>query len=168
MTWTYHDLIYADGSWCPPEPQERDAQRPVRGASLPVLRVPGAEQAARDMLELVSCAQRLASPTHRVEWRVRAWRGQVQHSELHEHGAQRPAGGVARTQLLDEVEPWNPLVVPSSKPPPAYDNAAPRTRADATHRHNEGAAHKVHAAAEPHNGVRIGMFQPYEGACEAY
>ncbi|KAK3283034.1 hypothetical protein CYMTET_9257 [Cymbomonas tetramitiformis] len=49
IAWTYLDLLYADGSWCPPEPQKYDAQRPAHDALLLAPPMHGVERAAWGM-----------------------------------------------------------------------------------------------------------------------
>ncbi|KAK3249620.1 hypothetical protein CYMTET_40963 [Cymbomonas tetramitiformis] len=49
IAWTYQDLLYADGSWCPPEPQKHDAQRPAHDALLLAPPMHGVERAAWGM-----------------------------------------------------------------------------------------------------------------------
>jgi hypothetical protein len=49
IAWTYLELLYADGSWCPPEPQKHDAQRPAHDALLLAPPMHGVERAAWGM-----------------------------------------------------------------------------------------------------------------------
>eukprot|EP00854_Cymbomonas_tetramitiformis_P016602 gene16602-19719_t len=49
IAWTYLDLLYADGSWCPPEPQKHNAQRPAHDALLLAPPMHAVERAAWSM-----------------------------------------------------------------------------------------------------------------------